>query len=330
MFLAAVAWLSGGLAHVVGQRAATALPVGDDHLAAQPAQQADGGIVDVGVERALRATRHQRHAHLLLAQRGEDLRVVVAADRRNGLGRHFQHRAQPRIGHEPGGTAARSWPPAAPAGSAPDRAGFSTASSAAPARTGALVGLLDILARVVDKVHVMHARRAGRHAGQAGQAAVDMLDRLFIRRAALFQHVLHQVDAPARAVEFVAQHRVGRASRGAEAAMHAGAQHFVRPLDRRVFQLFGGKGGLHWRLSHQAGVEHPARVELGAQPCAMRGDGAGSGWNTGSAVGRVGPADSVAWPSIGAQRARRSVPGGTQQPRSARRPSPSARARRRA
>ena len=42
-------------------------------------------------------------------------------------------------------------------------------------------------------------------------------------RAAL-QHVLDQVDAAARAVELVAEQHIGRAGRGAEAAMHAGAQ----------------------------------------------------------------------------------------------------------
>ena len=96
---------------------------------------------------------------------------------------------------------------------------------------GPAEGALDMGAGVVDQMHVMHARRAGRHAGQARQAAVDMLDDLVVRRPAALQHLLDQVDASPRAVEFIAQHLVGGAGRRAEAAMHAGPQDLVGPLD---------------------------------------------------------------------------------------------------
>src|SRR2546426_941989 len=69
--------------------------------------------------------------------------------------------------------------------------------------------------------------RAGRHAGEAGQAAVDMLYHLGGRRAVLLQHLLDEIDPAARAIEFVAQQHIGRTGRGAEAAMHAGAQDLV-------------------------------------------------------------------------------------------------------
>ena len=39
-----------------------------------------------------------------------------------------------------------------------------------------------------------------------------------------FEHLLDQIDAPARAIEFVAEQLVGRAGGGAEAAVHAAAQ----------------------------------------------------------------------------------------------------------
>ena len=64
---------------------------------------------------------------------------------------------------------------------------------------GPRVGRLDIGAGMIDEVHVMHARRTGGHAGEAGEAAVDVLDHLRRRRLAALQHVLDQVDAPARA-----------------------------------------------------------------------------------------------------------------------------------
>ena len=67
------------------------------------------------------------------------------------------------------------------------------------------VGLLDVGAGVIDQVHVVHAGRTGRHAGEARQAAVDMLGHLRRRRPVLLQHVLDQVDAPARPIELVAE-----------------------------------------------------------------------------------------------------------------------------
>ena len=109
----------------------------------------------------------------------------------------------------------------------------------------ARIGSLDMGARVVDQVHVVHARGAGGHAGQARQAAVDMLDDLGRRRPVVLQHVLDQVDAPARGIELVAEQHVGRAGRGAEAAMHAGAQDSLRFRDVRVGELREGERGLH-------------------------------------------------------------------------------------
>ena len=75
----------------------------------------------------------------------------------------------------------------------------------------------------LDQPAVLHARRAGRLAGAAGEAAVEVELRSRGRRRAL-EHLLHQVDAAARPVELVAEQLVGRAGRGAEAAVHALAQ----------------------------------------------------------------------------------------------------------
>ncbi len=97
-----------------------------------------------------------------------------------------------------------------------------------PLAQGPAVMLLDMAPAVIDEVHVVHAGRAGRHAGEARQAAVDMLDGLRRDLPAFFEHVLDQVDAAARAVELVAEQHIGRAGRGAEAAMHAGAQDLFR------------------------------------------------------------------------------------------------------
>ncbi len=107
----------------------------------------------------------------------------------------------------------------------------STRASSAPQQPLAqrpAVMLLDVAATVIDQVHVIDAGRAGRHARQARQAAVDVLDRFRRDLPALFEHVLDQVDAAARAVEFVAEQHVGRAGRGAEPAMHAIPQDLFR------------------------------------------------------------------------------------------------------
>jgi hypothetical protein len=85
---------------------------------------------------------------------------------------------------------------------------------------------LDVLAADFDEPAVLHARRAGRLAAAAGEAAVEVLLRA-ARDGRAFDHLLDQVDAAARAVEFVAEQLVGRTGRGAEAAMHALAQDRV-------------------------------------------------------------------------------------------------------
>ena len=55
--------------------------------------------------------------------------------------------------------------------------------------------------------------------------------------AVVLEHLLHQVDAAARAVALVAEQHVGGAGGGAEAAVHAAAQDLVDLGDARVLQL---------------------------------------------------------------------------------------------
>ena len=66
-----------------------------------------------------------------------------------------------------------------------------------------------------------------------------------IRRAAVFQHILDEIDAATRAVEFVAERHIGRACCGTEAAMHAFAQDFFGFTDAGIAQLIGAEMGLH-------------------------------------------------------------------------------------
>ncbi len=71
-----------------------------------------------------------------------------------------------------------------------------------------------------------------------GEAAVDVLHHLLRRRAIILQHVLDEVDAPARLIQLVAEQHIGRAGGGAEAAMHAGSQDLVGIGDVRIGKLF--------------------------------------------------------------------------------------------
>ena len=80
--------------------------------------------------------------------------------------------------------------------------------------------------------------------------------------AVVLQHLLDQVDAAARRIELVAEQHIGRTGRGAEAAMHAGAQNLVRPPRCRDRQAGRGR---NWSASHPrphaAGIEHALRIE---------------------------------------------------------------------
>src|SRR3954463_6144442 len=104
----------------------------------------------------------------------------------------------------------------------------------------------------VDEASITHARRTGGLAGTAGEAAVEVQPGFLGHRRA-FERALHEIDAPARAVEVVAQYLVGGAGRGAEAAMHALAQdRFGLPAFGRVADEIG-ELGLHRSLyfSHE-------------------------------------------------------------------------------
>ena len=104
--------------------------------------------------------------------------------------------------------------------------------------------LLDEPAPDVREPPVAHAGRTGGLARAAGEAAIQMGLGADGHLGAL-QEPLHEVDAPARTVELVAQELIGRTRRGAEAAVHALAQDGVRgaPVGRVPDEV--GEAGLH-------------------------------------------------------------------------------------
>ncbi len=238
------------MAHVVGERAAAALALGLHHLDAVAVQEPDRRLVEVGPQHALGAAAQERHPAPARAGGGEAAGPVLGRAGRQRAGREVEHRGEPvaDLRHLRGDA------PERPAeGGAEERqaeavrvgqhAGQHRAQEAVLRRAG--IGFFDMGAGMVDEVHVVHPGRAGGHAGQAGQAAVDVLDHLRARRLAPLQHVLDQVDAPARRIELVAEQQVGRAGGGAEAAMHAGAKDLLRGRHGRIGELRGGEAGLH-------------------------------------------------------------------------------------
>lgn len=61
----------------------------------------------------------------------------------------------------------------------------------------------------------------------------------------IFQHIFNEIDAPARAVQFISQQQVRRTGRRTEPAVHAFAQNIVGFTQGAGFKLFWSKIGLH-------------------------------------------------------------------------------------
>ena len=236
--------------------------------------------------------------------------------RRQAVRRERQHRLDPP--QQAGRRRPHRTPAAAPQAAGPSRAMIMLArnssgrgsTSASTARNSPLgqrprIVPLDPDPRLIDQMHVVHARRTGGHAGEAGQAAVDMLDHLRRRRAVLFQHLLDQVDPPARAIELVAEQHIGRTGRGAEPAMHAGAQDLVGYGDIGIGELREREFGFH--VAATSSIRPRLRMILGSKLWRTRWLSAATppacGWKTStfrliSSEARI----SEAWPPAASTR----------------------------
>ncbi len=130
-------------------------------------------------------------------------------------------------------------------------------------------------AGMIDEVLIIDAGRTRRHAGQTGQAAVDMADDFRRRRPIVLEHLLDQVDAPARTVELVAQQQIGRAGRRAEPAVHALANDGFAFANRRSLELLSREFGSH-RQSIRPGFRRPAGSKAWrslSSTCSIAADG---------------------------------------------------------
>src|SRR6185312_1742294 len=141
---------------------------------------------------------------------------------------------------------------------------------------------LDMAARMIDEMPEMHARRAGRHAGEAGEAAIDMPHmRIHDGLLGMLEHVLDQIDAAARRIELVAEQHIGRAGRGAKAAMHAFADDAGAFGRLGIGELGGREAGLHYI---RPGFKMPTGSKLALTRASRAASAGGRGWKTGMAA----------------------------------------------
>src|SRR5207248_6740195 len=124
-------------------------------------------------------------------------------------------------------------------------------------------------------------------------------------RPLVLQHVLDEVDAPARGIELVAEEHIGRTGRGAEAAVHAAAYDFFRFGSIGIGELGQGEGclqnGLSAELHTPAHIRPRLSTPLGSKLSLTRRVNAASAGSWGSntptaARNATGARTSVAWP----------------------------------
>ena len=229
----------------------------DQRLDAGRIEHARRRGVDVGHHRRLHAARQQQHLARVRARR------PATRARRRGRGTLARSAA--------GSSGRTAWP----SFSAGANSGDGQALASAAQRSDALAG------RARAPAHRRRARpmstrwpyctprRAGGFAVAAGQAAVQVQLRA-ARGACAFEHLLDQVDAAARTVELVAEQLIGRAGRGAEAAVHALAQDRVglaavaACLRMQAASRFAC--GVHRSGIEPAGIEDAVRIEGALQP----------------------------------------------------------------
>src|ERR1700744_532537 len=137
-----------------------------------------------------------------------------------------------------------------------------------------------------------------------------MLGHFRCRRLVLLQHLLDQINAAARAIELVAEQHIGRTGRGAEAAMHAGAQYLVGFLDVGIGELGEAEIGFHVEATRR--IRPRLRMCFGSKLWRTRSPSAaspaGCGWNTSTSRRTSSAARSkVAWPPAASTRARTSA-----------------------
>ena len=224
---------------MVRQRAAAAFVLDHHHIHAVTAKQTNRGLVDLRRQDLLNAAQHDRHA-LGLRRPGivggfgpQDFQLQRV------FGNELKRRRDPLHAQLTDQVAERPCKPAEHQhGLEPAGIGQHPAQEH-PHRVlvrAAVTALLDAHAGEIDQMHIVDAARTGRHAAEAGQTAVDVMHR-GRRHVASLEHLLHEIDAPARTVPLIPCQHIGGTGGRAQPAMNAAAQDLVGTRDRRVPEL---------------------------------------------------------------------------------------------
>ena len=214
---------SWGFAHVMSERSAAASPLRNDHITAMAAQNADCRIVDIGVEGLLHAAGHQSDASLASANRVKDLRLVIGAWRRQLLRRDVEH-IMHFIGQGEGQWSGQSGPVQEHAQAFWIGQNLCQHPAEKPIGHRAAIVFFNNAAGMIDEMQIMHTGRACGHASKTAQAAINMMDGFWIWLALLLKQLLDQLDASARAVEFIARQLITWAAIHAITALQTGTQ----------------------------------------------------------------------------------------------------------
>ena len=223
------------VAQVLGQSRAAARVLGGDHLHAECREDPPGRSVNARQERGLHTALQEEHALTRQGARRDGREADPWRRTRAGLNLGFEGLGQD--GSEP--LAESISRRKQHRGQEVDQERPERASGPWTCDLG-----VDQGATHIEQMAILHTTGAGALAAATRETPIQVLLRAPGGRLAL-EDLTDQIDAPAWAIELVAQELVGGASGGAKATMHTLAQHVLAGLGEQGVFVLGGEGGLH-------------------------------------------------------------------------------------
>ena len=100
-----------------------------------------------------------------------------------------------------------------------------------------------------------------------------MLDHLLACGLLILEHILDEVNSPARTVEFISQQQIGRACGGTKTTMNASTENFLRfthvrlgKRDQREVRLHGIPVSISDAGIHSSEIENTVGIERELDP----------------------------------------------------------------
>src|SRR5229473_3026837 len=226
------------LARVDHQSAAAALLARRNHFAAFGGEHPHGGVIYVWKQDALHAPEQDADAQSRRALRLHPLRRFREQRAKRNSGKQLVHRAERRgknLEHakafdepaDPKGLVKPDGQQQQPETRRVRKNGKDQSAIQSLAERPRMIAL-NLRARGFDQFIVLYAGRARGHARHAAQTMVKVRDEGIGHLRLAIAGQFHQVNPPARRIHLFVPQRVRRASRQAEAAMHAFADQFHR------------------------------------------------------------------------------------------------------